>query len=294
MTPRNADNTGFILVTVLLLLVVAGALAASAARYNCAQALQAGAALEALQVRWGSESCRAVCLAEAERFIVEGDEGDQDTPAPLSCSVVLGDIRFHLRLADEQAKANVNTLAARLGADSIGEPLWRLQEGRRRALPVQLRPCGPLAGAVGGALNPAPYIAFDQLFVFDHPSELMPVEPGEDSPIDRVTCWGDGRVNFKRADPIVLREVTLGVLDEAQRDALRTYRDEHPDATVAEALKSLALDKDKAAAAGALLTDESLCYSLWVVGEGASRKYYRLYVAGRGLAGGFVTRSYAW
>ncbi|MCY2929861.1 MAG: hypothetical protein NTV86_10285 [Planctomycetota bacterium] len=291
MTARTADNSGFIMVTVLLLLAIAGVLAASAARYNCAQALQAGASLEQLQVRWGSESCRAVCLAAAERYVVERDEG---APEALAARVVLGEVRFHLRLADEQAKANVNALAARVGADSIGDSLWRLQDGLVQPLPVQLRPCVPLAGAVGGTVNPTPYLAFDQVFAFDHPSELMPLEPGEEFPVGRVTCWGDGRVNFKRADPVVLREATAAVLDDVQRAALRTYRDEHPDATLTEALRSLTLDKDKTAAAEALLTDESLCYSLWVVGEGATRKYYRLYVGGRGLAGGFVTRSYAW
>jgi hypothetical protein len=97
---------------------------------------------------------------------------------------------------------------------------------------------------------------------------------------DRVTCWGDGRVNLRRAEIPVLREALAGVLSESDLAKLRALR-EGPDApTSAKLVGQLGLQKDKAKALAARTTGRSACYSLWVIAEGPTRLWHRFYVAG--------------
>jgi len=97
---------------------------------------------------------------------------------------------------------------------------------------------------------------------------------------DRITCWSNGKVNFKRADRGVLRETLVGVLNESQLDKLVRYRDKSPDCTLLEALDSIEMkDADKTIGkAMTLLSDMSLCHGLWVIARGQTRSWYSFHV----------------
>jgi hypothetical protein len=122
------------------------------------------------------------------------------------------------------------------------------------------------------------YASLDQVFVFDHPSQLVGPEGEGTCAVRQVTCWTDGRLNFKSAELAVLREVLEGVLDETQIHELASYAQDHPDCHLGEALRSLELKKAQLDAARAALTDESQCHSVWTIAEGRTRKWYRLCV----------------
>lgn len=283
MRPR--DDSGFVLLMVLAVIFIAGTVLAACARRSCRQALQAGAARGELQLRWGIRSIRDLCLPAAERFLTEQAVIDGAPVATARRSVALGGIAFHLVVSDEQAKANVNLLAERGGQANLPGTLRRLQTHQRKVLPVRLRPATYTAAGI--TRYPIRYAGLGQVFQFTHPRQL--IDPRLDDPpaagAGRITCWGSGKVNFKRADVEVLRAVLAGILTETQLDRLRKFRSEVPDCTLHEAIKHLELKKDAAGILESYLTDASGCHALWIVAEGKTRNWYRLYVCQRADAG---------
>jgi len=277
-------RSGFVLLMALLVLAVAGTLLAASARYSSARALQAGAAMEELQVRWGTISCQAVCLPQAEQLLSAADVREAITPVTIRRTVELGGVNFQLVVSDEQSKANANALARKYGIDLIAPHLERLQSSLRRPLQIILRPNEGIR----------PYASFEQLFAFEHPSQLILPDPHEESPVSSVTCWGTGLINFKRAQLPVIRQGLAGLLDEGQLRKLMEFRSAQPDCTLEEAIKHLQFDDKKAQAARAAMTDSSRCHSLWVIAQGRTRAFYRLYVGYPGTGGGSAVGSFAW
>ena len=306
MRHRRA-NSGFVLLMVLVVLLIAGTVLTASARYSYTRALEAGAAERELQVRWGSRSCRDFFLDSAEPML-KAIAADESTIAVSVCrSITLKNLKFHVVLSDEQAKANVNLLASLQSNETLSARLRGLQSEQSEPLEVLLRPGKPPErgpnmnanrisrspisgrpisagmGKVTFVEFPMLYVSMDQVFVFSHPSEL--IAPGSAKPvINQVTCWSDGRLNFKRAEVPVLREVSGGLLDETQISQLAAFSKDHADCTLGEALRSLELTKTQLDALKGVLTDASQCHSVWVIAEGETRKWYRFYVARSGGA----------
>lgn len=275
---ENDNNSGFVLLIVLVVLTVAGTVLAAAARRCGREALEAGSAQRALQVKWGALSSRAVILPSAAKILGARAMEDSRPRASLRWKVVMGGVPFDLILSDEQSKANVNMLVHRFGRDVAAASLAELQSRLRRAFQVRLRPAEVRAGVISAV--PIRYVGLDQVLVFEHPSELVDADPEseEASALGRITCWGGGKVNFKSAEACVIRRVAAGVLTETQVAQLVEFRESSPDCTLAEAVRQLQLTKKTLTALNEVLTDESRCHSLWVVGRGRTRSWYRLYV----------------
>lgn len=290
MMRRRGDNSGFVLLMVLVVLAVCGTILAASARRCCNQALLAGSAREQLQLKWGGLSCRAVCLPAAERMFQTADPAEGKPVITARRELDLGGIAFELIVSDEQSKANVNVLEKRFGAEGLAAGIHRLQGRSRKALPVKLRPGEPAAGADPLRRR---YESFEQVFAIKHPSELVPTNRREDSPVHRLTCWGTGMLNFKRAEPAVLRTVLAGMLTQSQLSDLVKFRQKQPDCTLDEMLRHLKLRKKQAAALRGALTDMSLCHSLWIVAHGKTRSWHRFYIA-RGGAGAASTEVFEW
>jgi len=279
-------KSGFVLLMVLVVLAISATFLASAARRSCDLALRAGSSHQQLQVKWGTLSCQAACLPAAERFLERANQPGQDPVREVRRSVALGGVKFHLILSDEQAKANVNRLVRHRGDTTLPSILRKLQIDRRRPLPVRLRPgqASPAAPERGPAPQgpagpePAPYASFEQLFAFTHPSELAGPTQAEESVVSRVTCWGSGRLNFRRAETAVLREALAGILTETEIAKLGAFRRGEPECTLAKAVEHLALSKDKAKALDQAATEASQCHGLWVIAQGPTRSWYSFHI----------------
>ena len=274
----ESNNKGFVLLMVLVLLAVAGVVLASLARQSCELASQASAARRDLQIQWGSLSSRELVLPSAAEILDQPENDGDKPPCTIRKSLTLGTIKFDLLLCDEQAKANVNLLAKRREGQGVDGVVQSLQSSARNNLRVQLRPAKPQNDLSFVGIPPL-YAFYDQIFEYKHPSELADPAATEDTPVSRLTCWGNGQVNFRKASRDVLRAVTEGVLDETQLDALVKLAQNNPYATIQDAMKVLKLPAEKTPLAGELLTDQSGCFSLWIVADDSTRKYYRLYVA---------------
>ncbi len=277
-SPRNS---GFILVMVLVVLAVCGAILARAARRNAEVALRAGRVQRELQLRWGALSCRAAVLPIAEQILQEHAGPEEPEPVQVRHTVALGGAKFHLVVGDEQAKANVNALAREEEGVGLLGGISRIVGLGGEAVRVRLLPA---EDEIAEDDPTGQYVSFDQVFIIRHPSELMSPPGGEGPAISRrLTCWGNGKLNLKRAELAVLRVMLSGYLSESQLVALDDFRRSAPNLSVPRAFAHLELTKKQIDSLLPLVTDKSGCHSLWVVAEGRTRSWYRLYVEQSGI-----------
>jgi hypothetical protein len=260
-----------VLLIVLLVLTIAGAALAGAVRRSCRKALAANDAQRQLQQRWGVRSCRDTFLANAEILLAAGRETIRRE------TIILGGWTFHLVLSDEQCKADVNRLAQDLDLENLRRTLNNLQSSTGRPLPLQDDLAALQANPFDGRASRY-YTTYDQVFRYGRPAELMDASLASQSPAGAITCWTDGRVNFKRAPKETVKTVLKGKLTDAQTAALLQFASQHPDGTLAEAIEYAELDAGAAAAAKSHLTDRSGCYGVWVIVETPRRTWYHFFV----------------
>jgi hypothetical protein len=257
-----------VLIMVLLVLVICGTLLTATARRCGRGSLAAGAAQRELQVRWGTLSLRAALLPKA---------GDlMSTPQNLTALeirrvVPLGGMIFNVILADEQAKVNINKLAETNKTAALEAVIRRLEADSKEMLRVQLRP-------TLGPSTPV-YRSFDQVFDIRRPESLFGERQHDASVVRRrVTLWGNGRINLRRAEVPVMREALAGKLTETQMQVLHDLRGKKPDFGMEEAYSAMQLTRDQIAALEPLITQDSSCYSLWTSVDSKTRHWRRLYI----------------
>ncbi len=283
---HSRNSQGFVLLLVLLVLTVCGVLLASAARRSGAAALEARGARSELQRRWGTLSCSNVCLTNAESLLDQA-QTDNDAPAiEVRHAVMLGETKFDLILADEQAKLNANMLVHRRSRQNLVPSLQRLQSDCRQPLLVIPYPT-PQQTGMGDEKDttlPQLFSSYAQLLAYEHPSQLIGSESRGSSPISGITCWGSGALNLKRAVPEVLRQALGDMLTESHIATLQTFRQEKPSCTIDEILLELDLPRQRKSQMADLATDRSDCHSVWVIAGGPTRQWYRLCVRQTGDA----------
>jgi hypothetical protein len=305
-----ARHRGYVLLTSLLLLLLVSAAMASACRLSLRQALAAEEAQRSLQARWAAISCEKTLLPLAEAVLAAKEKRTRVPAVSCSSTVNLGGIDIQLLFADEQAKINAQSLMRRLGKSDAEISLRLLLSGTGLAGKIRLRPgtfnspttlptTAPTAGASRGSellanqrstpkpLTPAPAIevALGSLgTVFDavRPQDLIDSRYGLASGADRITCWGDGRINWRRASESTLRLALCPPLDLNQVSKLLSLRSSSSDssqsASLAGVLGSLDLTGIQQGTATDRLADGSSCHSIWIIEPQGERKVYRIYV----------------
>ncbi len=303
-------NRGFVLLMVLLVLAIAGTILATSARRSGQRALDTIEQVRRVQLRWGSISCRDIVFTNANDIFKKAAEYQPIKSRQVRSSVTLGLIRFDLILSDEQAKANINLLAARLGSQGLAAAMRELQADQRKVLQVWLQP-----GKKHESLQFAPrvrrdrrravknnipvtvpvvYESYDQVFRYDHPRQLLSEDPEQISPSDRITCWGDGKLNLARADVETLRSILTGLVTEDQIVTLANCDPSDPTFSLQQVIDTSELDTEKAALLTILLTDKSECFSLWVIGSVPTRRYYRFFIADKNIHPAKRSSSFYW
>jgi len=261
---------------VLVVLAVAGSFLGLSARRTGQKILDAGIGERDLQRRWAQRTLEAGCLPRAEAILRRHKPEDGPVPPSVWTTLDLGDVAFDVVVSDEQAKVNVNRLAAeRDGRALVRASITRLSDGRW-PLQILLRPVVQETGAIRSP--PLRYASLEQVFASASPTDLLGDEAARRGPSERVTCWGNGRVHVRRADRTVLREALGAALSEHQLARLIALREEMPEAGLETLLTELELEEDVQAAVRDRLTEVSACHSLWLVVRGRTRRWYRLAV----------------
>jgi len=274
--PADKHKAGFVLVAAVVVLALAAVIMAAVARSSSALALKANAAREKLELRWAAISLKRLLLPQVEAVICE-DEARLGKPSTWARRTIhINGVEFELVFGDEQARANVNAIYASKGAIGLTAALEAFQRECRSVLKVELKPAD--SPAIGRDIPKQPFACLDQLFTACHPEQLARPFADEAPLSSDFTCWGSGRLNFRRASRAALEEMTSGLLTASQQAELMQLRCDVPGVSLEEALRLLELTDAQRAEAVKTLTDISACYSLWIVARTAGRRWYWLVV----------------
>ena len=261
----------FVLLMTLVLLSVVAVTMVAVARRSFSAALRAHEQHTRLQHRWAVLTLESTLLDHAESILTDAEEDRFEPVAQLRFDVELAGQRYELLLADEQAKVNLNALRARRGHDQAEQLAGDLLAESQTLLRVMLTRPSPLAA------GHAAFGSFQQIFSGDrvHPHELIGTRDAPRDVTSRVTCWGDGRLNLRRADPAGLAAVCQGVLGHGEVQEIIELRRDLPHLTIGMLARQLELDRKRQEKLNLILTDRSSCYSLWTVAPSDRVTRYR-------------------
>lgn len=239
---------GHILPMTLAILALASVALARACRVGVEDALAAAREAQDLQRRWGVLSCRDTFLPAAGAILSRREQQARLPTASLQTSILLGSMQFGLRFGDELAKASLNAIHGRGGAAATEAAARAAARAAGTTLTVRLRP-------LRTSSSPRPFRAFGQ--VFDE-SAAMSAAPLLAATAD-LTCFGNGKLNWRRAAPAALAAIIPDDRDLARQ--LQALQAAAPQTNPEQALR---LTGKKANIVQDRLTSSSACQSLWI------------------------------
>lgn len=326
---RWTKRRGFVLLMTLLLIPVIAAAVVGVSRLSLERALAAKHAQEQMQLRWGRRSIQTALVPRLADLLDQAQPRRPEPVTRLGGTVDLGGMSFELRLSDEQAKANLNTLWRERGPRRTHHWLGELRLETATAPPVTLRPRTDAGDAEGRSSHTAiqrrrvaiaaeeddpdatgpdgipRFEAWGQVFAAPAPAALLgrsgesdrapaatpQLEPQPVQGVaDRLTLWGNGQLNHRRAEPAALEAVLRPLLGPGDIQRLLEARRRQPGLSLSELLRQLQLDEDRVAEVQRRLTGFSRCHSLWIVAHGPHRRWHRLVVS----EGGARPRVFDW
>lgn len=263
---RQQERQGFVLLTVLVMVALIGLLTVRLAQHSLFLALEALEAQASSQHRWALVSMHRALLQDPETVFRHQENRSHETrssdneaiPARLSGRIPLGGINYEFLLADESAKINLNSVLQTGNAIEVKKILTEFRTGGN--LPISLRPSSvrtpegrrKMVGSWGQVFSLArtPDDLNSARVLMSHTKE--------------VTCWGNGRLNWRRASDRVVGEVCRPTLGAEGVRLLNQLRKQRPSPTFAELLNRMQLNLEERQTLSALLTDQSQSYSLWI------------------------------
>ncbi len=282
MKRRHPHRSGYVLLLVLLLLTLAAAALAAACRGSLDRSVRAARATEELQHRWGTISCREALLLDAENVLQRAELAGVSAQGQARARFSLGAEQFEVVISDEQAKVNINSLYARFGKDGaeraakalgrahgghlVPKLLIAVKPSRQEATPRVEAPNADNSDNAETREESGRVVcvmgSWGEVFPGVEPIDLL---PRDNSPTVDLTCWGDGRLNFRRASRLSLSEICSPALSAKQIDSLIASRITSPETHLPELLAKLQLTDAVVRKLTARLTEDAWCHSLWIV-----------------------------
>jgi len=321
-SPSPRRSRGFALALTLALVAIAGLVLVGVAHRSMLEALHARDGVESLQRRWAIRSLRHTLLPRAEKILsADGEPTSDGETAPsdgrstganrvahggtgpgierptrrLDCR--LAGIDYRLVITDEQAKMNVNTLVARHGRGGAQSRITELLRSGHRPpatggkLVLHTWPVtGPSSSGPGRQWQEMG--AYDQVFERAAPKDLLGGD-GADGLAERLTCWGDGRVNLARAPDAVVEATLEGTLPPRVVHAFLSARGDAVEQT--PDLRKIIADAgiEDPPRLDSLVAESSRAHGLWTIARTDQRAWYSLAVeAATGPDGGHMMRRF--
>ncbi|MHB8974541.1 MAG: hypothetical protein ACYC3X_22660 [Pirellulaceae bacterium] len=249
---------GFVLLMSLVLIALVGILLVGLARHSLLMAAETHEAKGDLQRRWGTLFLSRVLLSDPEVLIsrrLDAPES-QRLQLPLCESLPLGELTFRVTLDDESRKLNLNRLRDSTGTQQVLETVHRFAGGATR---VELRPVHATA------LGAREFDSWGQVLQLSPSDNAQPQFDQLQQLSQGMTCWGSAKVNVHRCADEVLRSVGALAAGPITANRLVALRENDPRLGRDELLTKLALNGRKLALLKGWLSDDSDCYSLWIL-----------------------------
>jgi hypothetical protein len=240
-------------------------------------------AADDLQRRWGAISCRQAILPNAEHLLAEREAHVHQTTPTMRATVQLGAYAFHLVIADEQAKANVNEVLSSTDRSTAEDRIRRALSSTGASASLRLRPATiSLAPTTQPLL--LPISGWGQVIDAANPSQVVSLEP-RPLPSDLLTCWGDGRINIARASaPAIalaaprMLQTDVQHLVQARSNRMTPQPKEASQSETGEAMHRVLFAAGVDPARAGNLTLNSTCHTLWIITDDGRRLWYDLAV----------------
>ena len=290
MTQRSGPRRrGYVLLLVLVAIIVSGVALTRLASVSAELAADASQQQQAVQQRWGLQSCEKSLLPQASKVFELRDEllgkvTEARPPAVIRDEIDMGDTHLTLIIADEDAKTNLNAIYHASDQGVVERELNRvISPGAQRT--IALRP------AAASQQSLAKKSASTSLESDDDDDEEDDIEPprafrswgevfnlsafrnrlGNDRELVQVTkgltLWGRGRLNVGRAsDAVFISACRPIVQDGLAKRIVDRYRNQ-PEPGIKLIVEKEVINPTDRRRLQAMLSEGSSCFSLWAESE---------------------------
>jgi len=282
---QTSCRQGFVLPLTMMVISLTTVVMVGVARQSLQVAEHAIQAEQDLQKRWGTISCRRSLLERADLLLDEATWQSSQSPARqvtdplrdaghLRAVIQLGSLKFDVLIADEDAKFNLNTAMSLQNLSTVTQHLQSLTS--HETLPIRLTPERLQSTASPG--EQFLFSSWGQVFRHDQIKEAADIPRQVASASTRLTCWGDGKLNIRRADEPSIRAVCALVGAERAVPKLLAASNQATDLDVIQLIDASDLRGEEITKLTSLITGQSACFSMWVKVSHHGKSTYELHV----------------
>lgn len=276
-TQHISSRSGFVLLLVLALIVVAGLVSAGVARRSLLIALESAKGVDDLQARWARVSLQQSVLLQADAILAaemsRRPAEDRTRSHYADVEIRLAGKDYLLRIADEEAKASLNTIFHTQGESTVTRTV-RTLVGESSDLAVNLRPFAVTDTA-------------ERLPVFDSWGQVFHLASGQDparipaklmQATTSMTCWGSGRLNVARTSDVVANLLLRPLDQTGLMDRLNQARGARGSRSLNDLVEQFRRNPRDEGFAD-LISLRSGCFSLWIRVQDGQSQHYELHIA---------------
>ena len=284
---------GFALLMSLTLVAVAAAVLGGVASRSAVQAMATRTTVENVQQRWARVSLRSSLLPRVELYLRDAEEARRlvqdrvDEPPLIAVSQIGVACRLHgsdyeLVLTDEQTRLNVN-LALEHASQAEAERWVRqlISDTARSGVRLAEVDINATRRRGSGRVKTDPddqgrLSSFAQVCPHADGEALLPLRTSSShrSPAiaAKVTCWGNGKLNFRRAPDDVMTRVLGKVVPRSTAHDLVRSRTQASVTSLDQWLDTVpGLSRDERGLVLEMVTDKSSSFGLWIVQRDTQR-----------------------
>ena len=274
-TKSARRRTGYILLSVLVGLMIAGLLLASLAQFSLRLANEAIDREQRLQARWAAISCERTVMPLAEQIFATSDELaltlEKSPASQIDFRFQFGGQTLEMQLQDEHAKVDLNSVFHHGGRYAVERIVKRQTAGQGR-VQIRLRPIvervDPVDYLQEGNSLPLALSTWGQ--VFDLPRSRPPGlgSSGQANALrqwtQNITLTRSGRLNVRRASVDAIREVCGLVVSDGVATRIARRHREVPEHPIMLIVNQMGVDSADQVLLEQLLSNQSGCYSGWI------------------------------
>jgi len=284
---------GYVLLTVVAVLVLLVTVLSRLASTSLQRALAAADAQVRLQQRLGADSIESVVLPRAAKVFDQRQEsipaGDTQPIGTLRSALTLGGVTCDLLLADEDAKLDLNQVYHAVGRQRT-ESILGKQLGPAAARSIRLRPATGSLGwdrladagddgdpdAVGPSI-PRAFRAWGDVLDTARLMQTFGTDAALPNVTSEMTCWGGGGLNVRRASQSSIGAAAACVLPEAAADGMARRLKENPDLSLEILITQEANTERRRMRLRQMLSETSSHFSLWLDASSPTRRSFRTF-----------------
>lgn len=241
---------GFVLLMVVVLIAIAAMILARLASTSLRVASVAVEEEREMRERWAVTSLRRYSFETAPRLFAGPSDPDSDEGAR---AVFWQDVRlagetWKIVVAEESAKLNLAMFRGQIGSDDWSTDVELLLETDSVRLKSSIE---------------SPRLRWGD-WLESAGSSRSPSAEAVATATQRITLWGDGRLNVMQCDDETLGIVWRRQFGHAPPAVLHQMRSQQPRPTTQQMMAALDLRDSQRDKANNWITAESRCYSTWV------------------------------